>query len=121
VGGLVLFTGVLILIGAVAMTKFRRVYETAILKTLGASARLIGAILLVEYGLLGAVAGGVGALGGAALSWVLARWVLHIPWRFAGLDTAAGILATIAIVSGVGLAASADVLGRKPLATLRAE
>jgi predicted lysophospholipase L1 biosynthesis ABC-type transport system permease subunit len=39
VGGLVLFSGSLILVGAVSMTKFRRVYEAAILKTLGASSR----------------------------------------------------------------------------------
>ncbi len=41
VGGLVLLTGMLILVGAVSMTKFQRVYEAAILKTLGASSRLI--------------------------------------------------------------------------------
>ena len=34
-----LFSGVLILVGAVAMTKFRRVYEAAMFKTLGASTR----------------------------------------------------------------------------------
>ena len=39
VGGLVLFSGALILIGAVAMTKFQRVYEAAVLKTLGANTR----------------------------------------------------------------------------------
>ncbi len=49
VGGLVLVTGVLILVGAVAMTKFRRVYEAAVLKTLGASSRLVGSVLVVEY------------------------------------------------------------------------
>ena len=63
VGGLVLFSGSLILIGAVSMTKFRRVYEAAILKTLGASSRLIATTLLLEYGVLGAIAGTVGALG----------------------------------------------------------
>ena len=41
VGALVLLSGGLILVGAVSMTKFRRVYEAAILKTLGASSRLI--------------------------------------------------------------------------------
>src|SRR5262249_14298212 len=41
VGGLVLFSGALILIGAVAMTKFQRIYEAAVLKTLGASTRTI--------------------------------------------------------------------------------
>jgi putative ABC transport system permease protein len=53
VGGLVLFSGMLILIGAVSMTKFQRVYEAAILKTLGASSRLVATMLLLEYGVLG--------------------------------------------------------------------
>ncbi len=41
VGGIALLSGVLILIGAVAMTKYQRVYESAILRTLGASTRLL--------------------------------------------------------------------------------
>ena len=58
VGTLVLFSGLLILIGAVAMTKFRRVYEAAIFKTLGATRQLIATVLFLEYGLLGLLAGG---------------------------------------------------------------
>ena len=58
-----LFSGVLILVGAVAMTKFQRVYEAAIFKTLGASTRTMGSMLLLEYGLLGSAGGPVG-LGG---------------------------------------------------------
>ena len=81
VGGLVLFSGSLILIGAVSMTKFRRVYEAAILKTLGASSRLIATTLLVEYGVLGAIAGTVGALGAIVLSWAVARYALDLPWE----------------------------------------
>jgi putative ABC transport system permease protein len=121
VGGLVLFTGILILVGAVAMTKFRRVYEAAILKTLGASSRLIGSVLLVEYGLLGLLAGSVGALGGAALGWALSRFVFEIPWVLPVPDTLAGLVLTTALVAVVGLVSSFDVLRRKPLATLRAE
>src|SRR5262249_53330989 len=49
VGGLVLFSGALILIGAVAMTKFPRLYEAAGFKTLGANTRTIGRILLFAY------------------------------------------------------------------------
>jgi putative ABC transport system permease protein len=121
VGGLVLFTGVLILIGAVAMTKFRRVYEAAILKTLGASSRLVGGVLLVEYGLLGLLAGVVGTLGGAVLSWSVSRWVIDIPWRASALDAVLPVVLTTIVVAVVGLAASLDVLRRKPLSTLRAE
>ncbi len=81
VGGLVLFSGILILVGAVSMTKFRRVYEAAILKTLGASGRLIATMLLLEYGVLGAIAGTVGSLGAVALSWAVARFALELEWE----------------------------------------
>ena len=63
VGGLVLFSGALILIGAVAMTKFQRVYEAAVFKTLGANTRAIARMLFFEYGVLGSLAGLIGSLG----------------------------------------------------------
>ncbi len=121
VGGLVLATGVLILTGAVAMTKFRRVYEAAILKTLGASTRVVGSMLLLEYGLLGLLAGLVGSLGGIALSYAIARWAIEVNWTMPWTEVGAGIAGTTLLVAIVGVAASADVLRRKPLATLRAE
>ena len=121
VGGLVLVSGTLILIGAVSMTKFRRVYEAAILKTLGASSRLIAATLLLEYGVLGAIAGTIGALGAIALSWAIARFALELPWTAAPALTIGGIVATAGFVAVVGVLASVDVLRHKPLATLRAE
>jgi putative ABC transport system permease protein len=121
VGSLVLFSGGLILVGAVSMTKFRRVYESAILKTLGASRRLITTMLLLEYGVLGAVAGTVGALGSIVLSWAVARFALELPWEPTPFLTLAGIVGTAAFVAAVGVIASLDVLRHKPLATLRAE
>jgi putative ABC transport system permease protein len=121
VGTLVLLSGLLILIGAVAMTKFRRVYEAAIFKTLGATRQLIAAVLLLEYGLLGLLAGSIGALGAIGLSWAISRYAFDIPFRpLIGLS-AAGIAITALIVAAVGVISSWEVLQRKPLATLRAE
>ena len=121
VGGLVLLSGMLILVGAVSMTKFQRVYEAAILKTLGASSRLIAAMLLLEYGVLGAIAGTVGALGAIALSWGVARYALDLTWHATPTITIVGISATAVCVAAIGVLASLDVLRRKPLGTLRAE
>lgn len=121
IGGLVLASGVLILVGAVAVTKYRRIRDAAILKTLGASSRQVGGLLLVEYSAVGALAGGIGALGGVALSWGLSRYVLEIAWSFPVRETLAGVALTTCLVAAVGVAASLDVLRRKPLATLRAE
>jgi putative ABC transport system permease protein len=121
VGALVLLSGALILIGAVSMTKFRRVYEAAILKTLGASSRLVAAMLLLEYGVLGAIAGTVGSVGGNALSWAVATYALELPWAPRPVLTVIGIVATTLFVATIGVLASLDVLRHKPLATLRAE
>jgi putative ABC transport system permease protein len=121
VGTLVILTGALILVGAVAVTKFQRVYEAAIFKTLGASSRSIGALLLIEYGLLGTVAGAIGSFGALALGWGVSRYALDIPWEPAVSENVMSTIVTSVLIAVIGVAASADVLRRKPLATLRAE
>jgi putative ABC transport system permease protein len=121
VGSLVVLSGLLILIGAVAMTKFRRIYEAAIFKTLGATRRMIAAVLVLEYGVLGALSGTIGSVGAIALTWGISRYALDIPWTPLPLVSLGGILVSSILVAVVGVAASWEVLQRKPLATLRAE
>jgi putative ABC transport system permease protein len=121
VGGIALFGGMLILIGAVAMTKFQRVYEAAILRTLGASSRTLTAMLAGEYTTLGLLAGVIGASGALVLSWAVCRFVFEIEWVPAPGLLIAGALITAVLVAVIGVIASGDVLRRKPLATLRAE
>ena len=121
VGGLVLFSGGLILIGAVAMTKFQRVYEAAVFKTLGANTRTIARMLLFEYGVLGSLAGLIGSLGAIVLTWGVSRYALEIPWRVFAGEHVAGVVLTALLVAIIGVVSSLDVLRNKPLATLRAE
>jgi putative ABC transport system permease protein len=121
VGALVLFSGGLILIGAVAMTKFQRVYEAAVFKTLGANTRAITRMLLFEYGVLGLLAGAVGSLGAIVLTWSVSRYALDIPWRLFIGEHLLGIGATALLVAAIGVLSSLDVLRNKPLLTLRAE
>jgi putative ABC transport system permease protein len=121
VGSLVVLSGLLILIGAVAMTKFRRIYEAAIFKTLGATRRMIASVLLLEYGVLGALAGTIGSVGAIALTWGISRFALDIPWKPLPWVSVAGVVTSACLVAVVGVIASWEVLQRKPLATLRAE
>jgi putative ABC transport system permease protein len=121
VGGLVVFSGLLILIGAVSMTKYQRVYEAAVLKTVGATTRVVGATLVVEYGLLGFVAGSVGSVGALALSWAVSRFALDVSWQPRPGYALVGLASSVVVVTVVGFLASLDVLRRKPLGTLRAE
>jgi putative ABC transport system permease protein len=121
VGSLVILTGGLILIGAVSVTKFQRIYEGAIFKTLGASSRAIAAMLMVEYGLLGTLAGAVGSFAAIALAWGVSRFAFDIPWQPAIHENIIATVATSLLIMVIGVVASADVLRRKPLAALRAE
>jgi len=121
VGALVLFSGALILVGAVAMTKFQRVYEAAVFKTLGANTRTIARMLLLEYGGLGSLAGVIGSLGAIVLTWGVSKYALEIPWRIFAGEHVAGVVLTSVLVAAIGVLSSLDVLRNKPLATLRAE
>ncbi len=118
-GGFVLLSGALILVGSVALSKWQRTYEAAVLKTLGARRQTLIYILLAEYGLLGAVAGLVGALAATGLSYAVARYVFEIDWRFSPTLNLLGVVATALVVASIGVLSSFDVLARKPLNVLR--
>jgi putative ABC transport system permease protein len=120
-GSLVFISGALILIGSVAMTKFQRVYEIAVMKTLGAKRKTLVAMMLAEYGLMGLVAGIIGSLAGLGLSSVVARRVLEIPTTFSYSVSSTGVAVTLLAVMIIGTAASYDALSHKPLTILRGE
>ncbi len=121
VGGLVLASGILILVGSISMTKYQRVYEAAVLKTLGATSRMVGLLLALEYALLGAVAGFIGSAGALGLSWAVSRYGVKMAWLPSPLEHVLAVIAAAFLVAGVGTVANLDVLRKKPLGTLRAE
>lgn len=121
VGTFVILSGMLILMGSVALTKSQRIYENAILKTLGARRRTLAGILFAEYSLLGFLSGLIGVVFATALSYAVSRHVLDIEWQLDWMLIGIGVVATVILVSIVGLASSFDVLFRKPLGTLRSK
>jgi putative ABC transport system permease protein len=121
VGGFVILSGILILIGSIALTKSQRIYENAILKTLGTRRASLAAILLSEYGVLGFLAGVIGAVFAVALSYIVSRYLLDIEWAFDPVLFLGGTAITAIVVMTVGAVASFDVLFKKPLSTLRSQ
>ncbi|NNE99424.1 MAG: FtsX-like permease family protein [Pyrinomonadaceae bacterium] len=119
VGSFVILSGILILIGSIGLTKSQRVYENAILKTLGAKRLTLTSILFAEYGILGIMAGIIGAFFATALSYAVSKYVLEIEWVFDPMLTIYGVILTAVLVMLVGAIASFDVLFKKPLKTLR--
>jgi putative ABC transport system permease protein len=121
VGSFVMLTGILILIGSVALTKSQRIYENAILKTLGAKRLTLTAILFIEYAVLGMLAGIIGAVFSTALSFAVTKYILLIDWEFDFRLMLLGVIATALIVMIIGVIASFGVIFKKPLSVLRSQ
>ena len=113
--------GVVILASSVAGTRFRRVKEVAILKTLGATRRKVIAIFSVEFVVLGAVAGFLGSLLASAFANLLLVRLLEAKFRFDPLPNVAAIALSALVASAAGWLASWRILGQKPLEVLRGE
>src|SRR5690606_36243303 len=94
VGGFVILSGIMILIGSIALTKSQRVYEHSILKALGANRRQLTTLLFAEYALVGSLAGVLGSVFATAMSWVVCRYLMEIGWRFDWLVFCEGVLVT---------------------------
>ena len=121
VGSFVIFTGILILIGSVALTKSQRIYENAVLKTLGARRASLLTILFAEYAVLGLLAGIIGAVFAALLSFVVTKYIFEFNWEFDFKLLIYGVLSTAVLVMIIGTLASFSVLFKKPLAVLRSQ
>ncbi|MDO8546715.1 MAG: FtsX-like permease family protein [Nitrospirales bacterium] len=119
--GLSMLAGSVVLAGALAATRFRRIYEAMILKAVGATRGVIAGTFAVEYALLGAAAGVIGTGLAVALAWGVGRWILDVKWLFQPAALAWGIAATMAGTILVGFLSTYRILGQKPLPVLRRE
>jgi putative ABC transport system permease protein len=116
-----ILAGVIILASSVAGTRFRRIREVVILKTLGATRRRVGSIFSVEFLILGLVAGLMGSLLATGFSSLLLKRFFEGQFRFEPLPNLLAIVLTAVIANAAGWLASFRILGRKPLEVLREE
>ncbi len=114
-------TGGVVMAAALSVTRYRRLYESVILKALGATRGLIARTFAMEYALLGLV-GGVTAIGlSSALSWVILTYIFDLSWSLHPGVVFAGLGLTILLTVFVGFLSTFHILGEKPLAILRHE
>ncbi len=117
----VLGAGFTVMAETLAQSRAQRLYESALLRTIGATRGRVARAFAVEYGCLGLVAGIGGAATGALTAWAVLRFVLDVPPALDPLPVAVALLATIGLAVGVGFAGTFRLLGRKPLPILRGE
>ena len=118
--GATLLTGFIVLIGAAAAGEPARVFEAAVLKTVGASRGVILASFAIRSAILGAAAGGVALMAGIAAGWGVTVYVMQASYQFqplpAFLIVVGGALATLV----AGLLYAWRPLTARPAQVLRA-
>ncbi len=116
-----LAAGAVVLAGAVAASRYQRVREGALLRTLGARRPQLVRILLAEYAVLGALSAGAAVLLSTAAGWALVRFVFDGSFALPGPELATLLASVLALTVAVGLAGSTEVWRRPPLEVLRAD
>lgn len=117
--GFTIMAGLFILSGAVASTKFRRLKEAAILKTLGADRGMVASILAYEYAALGIIAALIGVALSQLLSWAVMTYLIKTHWHLRPAPIIWSFLLAVTLTALTGLLSSLDVLNNKPFQTLR--
>jgi putative ABC transport system permease protein len=113
--------GVLVLVGALATSRFQRVREGALLRTLGATRGQVYRVVVAEYLSLGLLASAVALILAGAAAWAVARFVFEGTFTLPMIPMGALTLLVVTLTVVVGLANSRDVVRRAPLEVLREE
>jgi putative ABC transport system permease protein len=113
--------GVIILSSSVAGTRYRRIREVAILKTLGGTKRRISAIFSIEFSILGAVSGLVGAVLANVFTGIVSEKFIEVSPRFDWASLVVVMIGTALLANLAGWLASARILDQRPLEVLRGE
>jgi putative ABC transport system permease protein len=121
ISGFSMLAGAVILASSVAGTRFRRIREVVILKTLGATRQRIAKIFSVEFFVIGSVAGLMGGMLAGGFGWLLLNKLLKAETGVDVVPVVSAIGGTALLAVATGWLASYRTLGQKPLEILRDE
>ncbi len=111
--------GVLVMLAVIQSTREERLYESAMLRTLGARRRVVLAGVAVEFAALGLISGVLAAAGATAVAWLLAERVFNLSFVPDPTVWLAGLLAGVFVVGGTGVLATRTVVNHPPANVLR--
>jgi putative ABC transport system permease protein len=103
------------------LSKYQRIKESVLLRTLGANKRQILSINAVEYALIGALAAAAGILLSIIGAYLLATFQLDLEFNIKWLPIVAVFLLVTFMTMFIGMFNSRDVIRKAPLEVLRKE
>jgi putative ABC transport system permease protein len=118
--GFSILAGLTILASSIASTRFRRMQEAVVLKTLGATRMRIVRTFSVEFSVLGLLAGAVGVVFANLLTRVLLHRI-EVDFQIEWGATLVALAGTAVLATATGWLASFRILGLRPLEVLREE
>jgi putative ABC transport system permease protein len=116
-----LAAGVVVLLAAVQATRDERRYESAMLRTLGASRMTVLQGVAAEFSALGFLSGTLAAVGASGVGWILARRMFSLEYSFDPWVWALGLVCGTVLVGVSGTLATRRVVNTPPVVTLRDE
>jgi putative ABC transport system permease protein len=119
--GITLLAGTLVLGGAIAAEHRRRVYDSIVLKVLGATRLQVTRSFLIEYGLLGLIAAIIAGALGSLAAWLVLTRVMRAEWTFMPSVVVATAALSMALTLVLGYLGTWKALGAKPAPLLRNE
>jgi len=119
IAGFSIMTGLVVLVTSVLISKYQRIQENVLLRTLGASGKQILLIAALEYIFLGSMAAITGMLLSLGGSWALAHYSFETRFIPEILPIVLILVSICAITVIIGLANSRGILNRPPLEVLR--
>src|SRR5882757_4264165 len=115
-----LFAGLTVLLAAVQSSRDERRYESAMLRTLGASRSTVLQGVLAEFTTLGLLSGLLAAAGASTAAYFMTTRVLELQYTFEPWVWAVGLFGGALLVAASGWIATRSVVNQPPLTTLRA-
>ena len=114
-----LLAGLAVLYAAIQSNQDERRFESAVLRTLGASKKVLMLGLFAEFTMLGAISGLLAGLAATSLAWLLAEFIFRFDYQFDISVALTGLISGILIVVIAGILGTRSVLTTPPVKTLR--
>jgi len=114
-----LVAGITVLLAAIQATRDERRYESAMLRTLGASRRTVLLGVAAEFTALGLLAGVLAALGATIAGYFLATRLFNLEYSLDMWVWTVGIVLGVLLVGISGTLATRSVVNHPPITTLR--
>ena len=114
-----LLAGITVLLAAIQATRDERRYESAMLRTLGASRKVVLQGVAAEFTTLGLLSGTLAAIGASAAGYFMATRLFNLEYTLDAWVWVVGLVSGAALVGISGTLATRSVVNHPPVATLR--